>query len=610
MPDNELLSVDDGVSKVVDADASLVAKEYYTNYAKYVLEYRALPGVFDGLKPVQRRIIYIANQQPKKLMKTAKLSGLVLSLHPHGSSSITGAINNMAYPLNNLPLFTTKGNFGSVNAPPSADRYTECYLSEIARKNFCQFVDYADYETGEIGEKEPSYLPSLIPYCLFEGCEGIAIGLSTKVVPLNLIDLIDYYIDTIKQGHSSLKIKPDVGYVLVENEDYSDCIKECRCRITTSSVVTQISERVFLIEGLYGKSIDSVIKKLDKYDGCFSKNQVGFRDASSTSLKYVFEIYDDKYDAASFKENLVWATRCNSSFTRVLEEDGSAVYSTLDYVVAKSLGALNKAIDKKISSELLESQRQLTIYEVLSTCKNKGIFDKITQMTPEELTDLIIRTTDCSQEVAREVIKKPISYLTRSHFSEEEKLRSQIEELNNHNRVEYLVSLYEDFKNSVLSLYESRKHTVSSEDMLKDPRIFLGDKGDIRVTEGEGLKFKTTVYFITDKSTVYPTTISTASASEILLSLDSDEKVIGLVTDLDNFVKLRSEFDYEGWYGCSVYGLSSLTYPKKLLNLREDGNERVVSVEGLDKLTSELEEFLKTKRGRSSFVKVQSEEES
>lgn len=601
---NGLLSVDNGVDKIVDADATLIAKEYYTDYAKYVLEYRALPSVYDGLKPVQRRIIYIASQQPRKLMKTAKLSGQVLSLHPHGSASVTGAINNMAHPLNNLPLFTTKGNFGSVNAGPAADRYTECYLSDIARMNFCQFIDYADYEVGEIGEMEPTSLPSLIPYALFEGSEGIAIGLSTKVMPLNLMDLIDYYIDYIKKdGKTNKVVKPDVGYVLLENDDIKSVVSPYKGRITTSSIVTQVSDTSFLVEGLYGKSIDAVINKIDKWDKSFTKGQVGFRDASTTSMKYVFEIYDDKYPSAEeFKENLIWATRSNSTFTRVVEEDGSAIYSNLEYVVKKSLENLNRAIDRKISSELERNEKQLTLYEVLRRCKELGVFSRISEMTSEELVHKIIVATDCSSDIAKEVIKRPISYLTRSHDSEEEELKSQINILQNHDRKKYLISLYREFKKSVQPVYDSKKHSISKNEVIENPCIKY-ENGVAKVTDGDGEKFNNTVYFISNKGYIYKRSISALSTAEFYVETFNDDEIVGFITDISDYLEIYTKFNYSGWYGDAVIDLKSVNKDKKLVNLREDEGEHVTSFRGLSRLSKNTEQYLKTRLSKTTYVK-------
>lgn len=593
--------MDDGVSKIVKADATDVAKEYYTSYSKYVLEYRSLPAIEDGLKPVQRRTIYIANQQPKKLMKTAKLAGMVMALHPHGDSSIVGAINDMSHPLNVFPLFTTKGNFGGVGFPASAARYTECYLSEAARMNFCQFIDYADYEVGEIGEMEPASLPCLIPYALFKGSEGIGIGLSTKVMPLNLLDLIDYYIDYIKRdGSPKTKIRPDVGYVLLENDDLSECVNNYKGKITTSSIVTQISDTTFLVEGLYGKSIDAVINKIDRWDKSFSSGKVGFRDASTSSLKYVFEIYDSSITPEMLKENLIWATRSNSTFTRVMEENGSAVYTNLDYVVRRSLECLNRAIDKKIQTEMERNKRQLVLYEVLRRCKELNLFKDITSMTTEGLVNLIVRSTDCTEEVARELIKRPISYLTKSHDSEEDYLRSQISVLQNHDRKKYLISLYKEFRKVILPVFESKKHSISMKDVLSSPCIKISD-GYAHVTDGDGVPFTSTVYFVSDKGYVYRRSISALSKSEFFVETSHDDKVVGFVTDSSKYVEIVTKFNYPGWNGRLVVELSSINYDKKVLNFREDEGEEISYVGGISRLSKDKESALKTKVSKSKY---------
>ena len=608
MIDNELLSVDNGTDKVVNADASVVAKEYYTSYARYVLEYRALPSVYDGLKPVQRRIIYTANQYPQKLMKTAKMSGAVLAYHPHGSSSVTGAINEMAHPLNALPLFTTKGNFGGVNCPASADRYTECYLSEIARMNFCQFIDYAEYEVGEIGEMEPSSLPTLVPYALFKGSEGIGVGLSTKIMPLNLLDIIDYYIDYIKKGKSNRLVKPDVGYVLLEQEDAdlrSAVFDTYKGRITVSSIVTQIASTTFLLEGVYDRSIDAVINKIDKWYGWFTKEQVGFRDASTSSVKYVFEIYDTTaVSPADLKEALVCATRRSGTYNRVVEEDGNAVYARLDYVVQKSLECLNKAIDKKINTELDKSRHQLELYTVLSLCKSSGVFDNITTMSSDQLVDLIMRTSGCSKETASEIIKKPISYLTRSHSDEETSLKSQIEELENHDRTKYLVKLYKDFRRAVLPVYESKKHTITKDMVITNPCIKFNSPEDIRVTDGDGLEFNNQVYFVSDNGSIYVRPVSTTATSSLIVETKGDV-VVGVGTDKGKYLEITTEFNYDGWEGKSIIQLEDIQYDKRFINLREDEGEHIVDIKTIDEVPKQYKSAIKGSRvSKTTYFKL------
>lgn len=609
MIEDKLLSVDNGIDKIVPADATLVAKEYYTSYSQYVLEYRALPSVYDGLKPVQRRIIYTANQFPMKLMKTAKMVGQTIALHPHGDASISGAIYSMAHPMNALPLFTTKGNFGGINLPAAAPRYTELYLSEIARQNFCQFMDYIDYEIGEIGEQEPSALATLVPYCLFEGCEGIGIGLSTKVLPLNLLDIIDYYIEYIKcDGQlNPRRIKPDVGYVLLDMtpQEIRSAVSDYKGRITVSSIVTQTSNTSFLIEGLYDRSIDAVINKLDKHTGWFTKEQVGFRDASTTSIKYVFEIYDSSVDPIQFKKELIKATSRSGSYTRIMEEDGCAVYASLNYVVSKSLGYLNKVLDKKFATESSKYQKQLDLYIALDACKSAGIFDKsLTQMTSAQLVNLIISTAKCSDEIAQEIIKKPISYLTKSHDKEKQDLVNKMNEISTHDRKKYLIQLYRDFRKAVLPIYESKLHSITSKMMISNPCIKI-ENDKIRITDGDGIPFENEVYFVSDAGIIYQRPLSAIAAAEVTVqTLDPNEKIIGAASDKDKYIKIYTEFNDQSAHGETIVAINDITYDKAHINFREDLEERIVRVEGLTDLAKDDEYKVKGIRiARTNWVK-------
>lgn len=522
------------------------------------------------------------------------------------NSSIEGTIYNMAHPLNRLPLFTTKGNFGGVNSPGAASRYTELYLSEISRMNFCSFIDYAKYEVGEIGEMEPKALPTLIPYALIEGSEGIAIGLRTKVMPLNLLDLIDYYIDYIKKdGKSNKTIKPDIGYSLVENEEkLMNIINPCKNKITTSSIVTQIADNTLLIEGLYNKSVDNIINKIDKWSkGLFSKGVIGFRDSSTTSMKYVFEIYDSKQITVDqLKDMIIDATRANTSFIRIMEEEGSAVYSTLDYIVEKSLNCLNEAIDRKIQYELNKNYKQLSLYQVLNKCKESKVFTDIVKMTTDELVHKIVITTDCDEDLAKEVVKKPISYLTKSHDYEEQELLNIINELENHDRKSYLIQLYKDFRKLVKPIYDEKKHSISKNDIINNPCIFINNEGCAYVTDGKGEEFDNIVFFLSDKGYIYKRSVGSISMAEFLVNTDHNDRIIGVVTDKNKYLLLTSKFnDDDKWIGKLVIDLSTISYDKKVVNLRND--ESISQVLGINKLSFDNSTYLKHRLSKTIMIK-------
>lgn len=183
------------IGKVNEKDISIEMKECYIDYAMSVIVSRALPDVRDGLKPVQRRILYamyeMGVRSDAKFRKSAAVTGEVLGkYHPHGDTSVYGALVRMAQDFSlRYPLIKGQGNFGSIDGdPPAAQRYTECKLSRIGEellrdieKETVPFVDNYDAT-----KKEPSVLPSPLPNLLLNGSTGIAVGMATNIPPHNL----------------------------------------------------------------------------------------------------------------------------------------------------------------------------------------------------------------------------------------------------------------------------------------------------------------------------------------------------------------------------------------------------------------------------------------
>lgn len=175
-------------------------KTSFLNYAMSVIVSRALPDVRDGLKPVQRRIIYAMNDlgmtSDKAHKKSARIVGEVIGkYHPHGESSVYEAMVRMAQPFSyRMPLVDGHGNFGSVDGDGAAAmRYTEARLSKLAgqlvRDIDKKTVDFMDNYDGS--EQEPVVLPARYPNLLVNGSTGIAVGMATNIPPHNLSEVID-----------------------------------------------------------------------------------------------------------------------------------------------------------------------------------------------------------------------------------------------------------------------------------------------------------------------------------------------------------------------------------------------------------------------------------
>ena len=175
-------------------------KKSYLDYAMSVIVSRALPDVRDGLKPVQRRILYSMGEQghtpDRGYVKSARVVGDVMGrYHPHGDLSIYDTLVRMAQPFSmRLPLIDGQGNFGSVdNDPPAAMRYSECRLTRASMAILADLdLDTVDFRENYDGkETEPVVLPARIPNLLVNGASGIAVGMATNIPPHNLGEIID-----------------------------------------------------------------------------------------------------------------------------------------------------------------------------------------------------------------------------------------------------------------------------------------------------------------------------------------------------------------------------------------------------------------------------------
>jgi len=184
--------------RVRDTDIDREMRNAYLDYAMSVIVSRALPDARDGLKPVQRRILYVMYDTGARATapyrKSARVVGDVLGkYHPHGDSSVYEALARMAQDFSiRYPLIDGQGNFGSVDGdPPAAMRYTEARLSRIAEELLADLdkdtVDWTDNFDGTL--QEPRVLPSALPNLLLNGSAGIAVGMATNIPPHNLAEL-------------------------------------------------------------------------------------------------------------------------------------------------------------------------------------------------------------------------------------------------------------------------------------------------------------------------------------------------------------------------------------------------------------------------------------
>ena len=263
----------DNLDNIPQEDGELLDKtpisglyeNWFLEYASYVILERAVPATEDGLKPVQRRIMHALNEMDDgRFNKVANVIGSTMQYHPHGDASINDAIVNLGQ---KELLFDTQGNWGDVRTGDSAaaPRYIEVRLSKFANEVVFN-GDTTDWQLSYDGRKrEPITLPVKFPLLLAQGVEGIAVGLSTKIMPHNFCELIEASINILRD--KPVEIYPDFqtgGYVDVTN--YNDGERGGKIRVRAK--IEEEDKKMLVVKEIpYGTTttsiIDSIIKAND-----------------------------------------------------------------------------------------------------------------------------------------------------------------------------------------------------------------------------------------------------------------------------------------------------------------------------------------------------------
>ena len=203
---------DDFVEHIVETDVGDEMRSSFLEYAYSVIYSRALPDARDGLKPVQRRILYtmadMGLRPDRGHVKSARVVGEVMGrLHPHGDGAIYDALVRLAQPWSmRLPTIDGHGNFGSPDDSPAAMRYTECRMAPPAVAMTDGILeDTVDFRPNyDSRETEPSVLPAAIPHLIVNGTTGIAVGMATNIAPHNLVEVVQALRHLIKHPELSV----------------------------------------------------------------------------------------------------------------------------------------------------------------------------------------------------------------------------------------------------------------------------------------------------------------------------------------------------------------------------------------------------------------------
>ncbi|MGL4183639.1 MAG: DNA topoisomerase IV subunit A [Metamycoplasmataceae bacterium] len=463
-----------------------IMSDRFSRYAKYIILQRALPDIRDGLKPVQRRILYsmydLNLTHDKAFKKSARVVGDVIGkYHPHGDSSIYEALVRMAQDWKiNLPLVEMHGNKGSIDDDPAAAmRYTETRLAKIST----EILDELDKKIVPFApnfddtEKEPVYLPSYLPNLLVNGARGIAAGYATEIPPHNLGEIIEGAIAKIKKPELSISslqkyIKgPDfpTGGVIYSKKGIDESFEKGNGRIVILSkykiIDTEKEKKIIIFEIPYGVVKAKLVRQIDELRINSILNGINdVRDESDRQgISIVIEL-DLKANAEAIISFLLKKTDLQIfySYNMVLIHENApkllGISKMLDYYIS----FIKELKTKSIKYDLNISKNRLEIIE--GFIKVSKIIDQVIKVIRE--TDdskagviLNLRTKlDFSELQAKAIAEMRLYRLNRTDVSlflnEKKILEEKItfwnsllkdEELFNKNLIEHLKKIKKEF---------------------------------------------------------------------------------------------------------------------------------------------------------------------
>ncbi|MCZ6568230.1 MAG: DNA gyrase subunit A [Actinobacteria bacterium] len=426
----------------------------FIDYAMSVIVSRALPDVRDGLKPVQRRIIYSmfeSNINPTSAhRKCSKVIGDVMgNYHPHGDQAIYDALVRMGqdFSMRHL-LIDPQGNFGTVDDPPGAARYTECRLTKLSTHLLEGInedtVDFVDNYSGEL--QEPSVLPSRYPNLLVNGSQGIAVGMATNIPPHNLGEVIDAALHTIDHPDATSEdllqfVKgPDfpTGGFLVGATSMREALTAGRGSVKIRAVcdvqeVRKGRTAVVVTELPYQVSIERIIAKIKELVD--SKRMTGIAEVRNESsdrvgIRLVIEIKRDAIPQVVLNQ-LYKSTPLQDSFAynMVALVDGVPRTLGLAEMVGYYLEHQMEVIERRTQFRLDQANARAHILEGLIIAVDS--IDEVIRLirgsadTAEARANLI-ESFELSEIQANAILDMPLRRLTAL---EVDKLRTELAEL-------------------------------------------------------------------------------------------------------------------------------------------------------------------------------------
>lgn len=398
----------------------------FLQYASYVIKDRAIPFLEDGLKPVQRRILHTLKEiDDGKYHKVANVVGHAMRYHPHGDASIEAALVNIAQ---KGFLIDQQGNFGNIltGDPASAARYIECRLTPLAKETLFshEVTEYTESYDGR--NLEPKLLPAKIPLLLMSGVEGIAVGLSTKLLPHNFVELLQAQIKHL-QGES-FEIYPDFpqgGQLDVSQYQRGKGKVRVRARIEVKD-----NQTLLIREIPFGTTTESLLASIEN---AIQRGKLKITQINDYTTEHVeIELKVGRGEsAADLIPKLFLYTDCevSISLSPIVISHNVPLETDVHAILEKNTSCLVDTLSKELRSKIakLEARyRMLHItdlfitHKVYLTLENEGEFQDLKARIQAQLQTLVGDTTVVEASVVDSLINLPLRRISRFDKSKSE----------------------------------------------------------------------------------------------------------------------------------------------------------------------------------------------
>ena len=491
-PENKKL--DSSIRKISD-----MYQDWFLDYASYVILERAVPNMDDGLKPVQRRILHsMKNIHDSRYHKVANIIGHTMQYHPHGDQAIGDAL--VALGQKNL-LIDPQGNWGDVRTgdKAAAPRYIEARLTPFAleilfNKNITEFQKSYDGRNDE-----PKFLPVKFPLVLAQGAEGIAVGLSTKILPHNFKDLVKASISVLKD--KSFTIYPDFQTAgMIDVSNYNNGKKGGKVRVRSNIEI--LDKETLIIKDLsYGVTTSSLIDSIVKANNANKIKIKNIEDNTAESVEIIIHLIKGVSPTVTI-DALYAFTNCEVSispncciiidnkpeFISVNKLLRLSTFKTKD-ILKQELNYNLSLLEDKLHYLTLESIFiENKIYRKIEDCETWDSILETIDLNLKPFKKLFIReySIEDIEKLVEIKIKKITKYDKKKHLTAIDKIKNDIDEIKNNilNLNDYSIRYFEHLLKTYGDNHD-RKTQVETFDSISARRVIVANK-KLYVNRDEG----------------------------------------------------------------------------------------------------------------------------